>query len=614
MNNVSRLLVVLAAVQLVMMVLVGWLLGPGLDQRFIPGVWVWDVSLGGMTADEAAAQVRSALPLDRPTVVLLGPDDQRWSFSPADLGVSVDVEATLAQAYVLGRERQGTDVLAERLELMLNGTRLSPVLTWDEQRTLDVVRALASELERPAQDATVRLEGATVVLAGGRIGRRVEVSETVAALVPSLLALDPLELVLPVTDLEPEISDAQAQQALSLAERILQRPLTLLVSSPREGDPGPWTLAPDVLSRMLAIQLDGDGVRVDLDGAAMAEFLSPLAMALYREPVDAAYAFDIEAFELDLVTPSVAGRELDVTTSVAHINERLQAGEHMIPLVLNQLTPAVDDTVTAEDLGIRELVAVGESYFTGSSSARDRNIRLGASRFDGVMVAPGEVFSFNEHLGEVTPEAGYDESFVIIGNRTVPGVGGGICQVATTAFRAAYFGGYPIIERWPHAYRVGYYELGGFGPGFDATIYSPIVDFRFENDTPYHILIMTEVDAARARLRFLFYSTKDGREVEQIGPTWGEPIPPGPPVYEYDADVPAGSATQIETAHNGVDAVLGRIVRDADGNVLYRDEFVSKFIPWAARYRFGPGFMPPEGAEVIGMPEPEAEPEVVPEA
>ncbi len=130
------------------------------------------------------------------------------------------------------------------------------------------------------------------------------------------------------------------------------------------------------------------------------------------------------------------------------------------------------------------------------------------------------------------------------------------------------------------------------------------MDFRFQNDTPYHILIQTEVDTAQARLRFLFYSTKDGRTVEQIGPEWGEAIPPGPPVYQYDASLPAGTLQQIETAHNGLNAVLGRVVRDAQGTVLYRDEFVSRFVPWPARYAYGPGYTPPEGAEVISTPQP----------
>jgi len=380
--------------------------------------------------------------------------------------------------------------------------------------------------------------------------------------------------------------------------------LTLLVPDPKEGDPGPWEIAPDVLARMLLIQMAADELSVTLDQAALAQHLGQLAMALYREPVDATFDFNTDTIQLDLMTPSAMGREMDVAATVLRINDMLADGQHMVPLVMNQIEPAILDTLTAEDLGVRELVAVGESYFTGSSSARDRNIRLGASKFDGVVLAPGEEFSFNEHLGDVTSEAGYDESYVIIGNRTVPGVGGGICQVATTAFRAAYFGGFPIVERWPHAYRVAYYELGGFGPGFDATIYSPIVDFRFKNDTPYHLLVRTEIDAASSRLRYLFYSTAINRTVEQIGPEWGAPIPPGPSVYEYDETLPAGTVKKLESAHSGLSAVLGRVVKDGDGNVLYEDEFVSDFIPWPARYAFGPGYTPPAGAEVVGVPEP----------
>jgi vancomycin resistance protein YoaR len=600
----SRLIVVLVAVELIVVMALGWFLGPGLEDRFVPGVWVWEVPLGGMSLDQAAQELDASLPLRDPRIVLAGPDGQRWSFSAADMGMSVDVASTLAQAYEMGHTNQGAEALGERLSLILNGARVPPILTWERAAALETLARVAQEIDLEPQDATVRLEGADVVLLPGRTGRRFEITPTLESLIPYLYALEPMEAAIRVTDLPPSVSDSQAQQALSMAEAILAEPLTLLVPDPLEGDPGPWQVSPDVLARMITIRLDGDGVSVDLDEAQLAEYLGPLAMALYREPVDATFDFDPEVVELVILTSSVTGREMDVAASVAKVNEALDTGQHLVPLVINELQPAVPDSLTAEDLGVRELVAVGESYFTGSSSARDSNIRLGASKFDGVVVPPGEIFSFNEHLGDVTPEAGYDESYVIIGNRTVPGVGGGICQVATTAFRAAYFGGYPIVERWPHAYRVGYYELGGFGPGFDATIYSPLVDFRFKNDTLYHVIIHTEVDTARARLRFLFYSTDTGRRVEQIGPEWGDPIPAGAPVYEYDPSMPAGSVKQIESSHSGLDATLGRTVYDPEGTLLYEDEFVSKFIPWPARFVYGSGYVPPANAEVVSTPEP----------
>lgn len=600
----SRLLIVLGVIELVVVLALGWMLGPALEARLVPGVWVWDSSLGGMTVEAAGRHLEAALPLHQSTIVLLGPDGQRWAFSPADLGMSLDADATLSEAYAVGHMSKGVGAFPERLSVMLDGRRLAPVLIWNADVAEHTLQPIAEELARQPMDAAVRLDGSTVRLVSGGLGRRVELSQTLASLVPYLHALEPVEMVVPVTELAPGISDEQAQRALSMAETILEAPLTLLLSDPREGDPGPWTVTPDVLAQMLVIRIEEEDLYVGLDENALAQFLGPIAMALYREPVDATFEFDVDTIQLVVTSPSEVGRELDIGASIARINELLDAGEHTVPLAITEIPPTKSDTLTAEDLGIRELVAVGESYFTGSSSARDSNIRLGASKFDGVVVAPGETFSFNEHLGEVTPEAGYDESYVIIGNRTVPGVGGGICQVATTAFRAAFDGGYPIVERWPHAYRVGYYEIGGFGPGFDATIYSPLVDFRFKNDTPHHILIHTEIDASRSRLRFLFYSTSDGRTVEQIGPEQGDPIPPGPPTYEYDDSMRSGSVVQIESAHDGLDVVLGRVVRDAEGNVLYRDEFVSNFIPWPARYRYGPGYIPPESADVVSTPEP----------
>lgn len=598
----SRLLIVLTVVLLAAVMVIGWMLGPGMEHRLIPGVWVWSIPVGGMSTDEALPHLQAALPLQQPNIIILGPEGQRWALSPADLGVAVDAQATLARAAEVGHLDQNS--IPERLKIMLDGVTLPPVLAWDEHQSHLRLQAIADELYQPPQDARVRRTGAELQLEPSLEGRQMDISGTLQTLLPHLYALEAVEIVPALTKLSPQIPDARAQQALGVAQNVLAEPLTLLVPDPREGDPGPWTMTPDVMASMLLIRVSEDDVSVGLDEAALAEFLGSLAMALFREPVNAAFHFNAATLELVLDAPSVTGREMDVAASIERINEMLRTGEHFVPLVLHETPPEYLDTVTAADLGIVEEVAVGESYFTGSSSARDRNIRLGASKFDGLIIKPGQTFSFNEYLGDVSPEAGYDQSYVIIGNRTVLGVGGGICQVATTAFRVAYFGGYPIVERWPHAYRVGYYELGGFGPGFDATIYSPLVDFRFTNDTPHHILIQTEVDAARPRLRFVFYSTNTGRTVEQVGPTRGDPIPPQAPVYEYDPALPSGSVVQDERPIDGLRAVLGRIVRDAEGSVLYEDTFISNFVPWPARYRYGPGYMPPDNAEVISTPQP----------
>lgn len=593
----ASLLVVLGAV------LGAWLLlGPALDDRIVPGVWLWRMPLGGLTLEEAQRQVARELGLEIPRFVLLGPDGQKWIFSAADLGISADMETTLARAYQPGHGEAG--LLAaprERWRVMQQPTVIAPVLIWDRNRAVTQLQTLAGMLDQPSRDARVYLRGAEVHWEPAVLGRRVDISATLALLEPQLRIPGVIELALIVEPLAPQVTDAQATQALEVARRMLAQPVQFLVPNPQEGDPGPWMLPPESVATMLQIHVANGNVTVTLNAEALEAFLEPLALALHREPVNAQYRFDPATKQLLVRSPSSPGRALDIEATVARVNEFLATGQHIVPLVLVTVPPRYADTTTAEELGIVELIAVGESYFAGSSSARDHNIRLGSTKFDGILVPPGETFSFNHFLGEVTQAEGYDESYVIVGNRTVPGVGGGICQVATTAFRAAFYAGYPIIERWPHAYRVGYYELGGYGPGFDATIYSPLVDFRFVNDTPYHLLIHTEVDTARARSRFLFYSTSMGRQVEQIGPTWGEPTPPGPPIYEYDPSLPAGTSVRLESPRDGLTAVLERIVRDAEGNVLFRDRFVSRFIPWPARYRFGPGFVPPPDAQVIGL-------------
>lgn len=577
--------------------------GPYLDQRFVPGVWVWDAPVGGLMPSEARPHVREAMNLDEPLVTLIGPSGERWSFTPRDLGIDVQFSATLDKAYYSGHTQSGLDSIPERLKVMRDGEVVAPVLVWERARTEAQLETLASRLDVEPVDAQVVIEGMDVRVEPGQLGRRMDVTATLQALTPALHTLQPRDIVLSVTSLEPQITDAEAAQALDVAETVLAEPLQLLLGSPREDDPGPWFLAPERLAQMLVLRVNDGQVDVFLDETVLAQFLEPLAIALQRDPKNARFDFDPSTGTLTAVEASQTGRVLDVQASITRINERLQTGQHHIPLILKETKPAYPDTATAEELGIVELVAVGESYFGGSSTARSHNIRLGASKFDGLIIGPGETFSFNEHLGDVTPEEGYDESYVIVGDRTIPGVGGGICQVATTAFRAGFYAGFEIIERWPHAYRVGYYELGGYGPGFDATVYSPLVDLRFVNDTAHNLLIETEIDTVRARLRFLFYGTSDGRTVEQIGPTWGEPKPSGPPVYEYDPEMPEGTVEKLESAHDGLDAVLERVVRDAEGTVIYEDRFVSNFVPWSARYRFGPGYVPPENAEVIGLEE-----------
>lgn len=564
--------------------------------RIYPGVSVWGVDVGGMRPEEAAVALADGLGLDAPWVTLYGPG-RSWSARATDLGLSFDPWATLAPAYYVGRESSSSwvDNLLVHLRLMVYGEDFSPVVVYDEQVARIYLETLAEQINLPSTDAVLSLDGVTPVVTLAEAGRHLDVEASLAAMSQAVTRLAPADVTLVVHEVLPAVADAEPARAE--AEALLNGPLTLVLDQPREGDPGPWVFPPEQLVTMLTIQTEGDELHTVLNEDELEYYLEGLTATLAIEPVDARFHFNDDLGHLEPISPSVEGRALDVEASVARIVQELTAGNHYVPLVVQTVPPRYPDTATAEELGIVELVAEGDSYFIGSPSGRDHNIRLATPKFDGIVVGPGETFSFNHYLGEVTAEAGYDESYITAGEQLAVEVGGGICQVSTTAFRAAFWGGYPVVQRWYHNHRVGYYELMGAGLGMDATVYSPLVDFQFTNDRPYPLLIETEIEEGSHRLIFRFYSTDDGRQVEKDGPEITEEAAPGPPIYQLDETLAPGTVIQWQSAVNGLTATVGRRVLDAEGNPIFSDAFVSKYAPRRASYHYGPDYEPPQEEE-----------------
>ncbi len=560
-------------------------------ERIYPGVRVWGVDVGGMRPGEATAALETGLGLNGPLVTLRGPD-RSWNIRPTDLGLRLETPTTLSSAYALGREFSRPGNLLAHLELLLFGFDLPPTVVYDEREARLYLETLAEQVDFPPTDASLSLDGIAPVVNPARPGRRLDVEATLAALTPAVTGLTPAEVDVVVREVEPLIT--KAEPARAEAELLLDGPLTLLIPDPLEGDPGPWTLQPEQLVTMLVVQEEDGTLHAALDGGALRAHLEEMSPALAIEPVNARFHFDEDTGQLEPISASSEGRALDVGASAERIVQELAAGNRFVGLVVEAVPPCCPDSASAEELGIVELVAEGESYFIGSPSGRDHNIRLAAFKFDGLVVEPGETFSFNHYLGEVSAEEGYDESYITAGEQLAIGIGGGICQVSTTVFRAAFWGGYPITERWYHYQRVGYYELRGGGVGMDATVYSPNVDLKFVNDRAYPLLIETEVEEANHRLIFRFYSTDDGRKVEMEGPEISDETEPGPPIYQLREELAPGTVIKWQSAVDGLTATIVRRVRDAAGGLIYDDVIVSKYAPRRAAYHYGPGYEPPE--------------------
>lgn len=210
------------------------------------------------------------------------------------------------------------------------------------------------------------------------------------------------------------------------------------------------------------------------------------------------------------------GQKLNIQATVTNIISALARDDknHSLKIV-ESVVDKIESNITLDqvnNLGINELLARGESDFGGSPKFRIQNIKVGSQKFNGIILAPGESFSFNQFLGEITASTGFVPELVIKKGKLIPEYGGGICQISTTIFRAATEAGLPILERHAHSLPVRYYNP----QGYDATIYPGVSDLRFKNDTFAHILIQSK--NVGSKLYFEIYGTKDSRQVTIDGP------------------------------------------------------------------------------------------------
>jgi vancomycin resistance protein YoaR len=435
----------------------------------------------------------------------------------------------------------------------------------------------------------------------GQLGRLLNLDATLIYLGAELQSFRDGEVPLVIQEAAPKLLDVSSQA--DAARRILSQPLTITVPNYREGDPGPWTYDVPVVANMISVNVvENSGrseMQVGLDPVALRQTLNELKTYVDRQPENARFTFNDETGQIEAIQVSKVGRVMDVEASIVAVNEALLRGEHNIALSVSEAQPSVADTATGAELGITQLIQQQTTYFYGSSEARIQNIVAAAERYHGLLVAPGETFSMGSELGDVSLENGFAEALIIYGGRTIKGVGGGVCQVSTTLFRTVFFAGFPIVERYPHAYRVSYYEMDASGSvdtsyaGMDATVYFPLVDFKFLNDSPYWLLMETNVDVGARTITWKLYSTSDGRSVtwDTTGPSNVVPAPS--PLFEENSDLKENQIKQVDYAAQGADITVTRTVWRG-GQVYFTDDIQTHYQPWQAVCQYGPGTENPE--------------------
>jgi len=585
------------------LVLVGLLVGFHLSytDRIYPGVQVGWVDVSGLTIEEATELLANEYIYPTKGLILLQDSQQYWNLSPSQVGLFLGSENNARTAFDLGRSGPSLSRQTEIFNAWYRGTIFPTTMLFDERIAQETLERIASQIDTPSVEASLSVDGTEVSVLPGQVGRSMDVSATLALIKARVETLLDGEIVPVIIETSPVILDATVQA--EIAEQILSEPLVLKIPDAQDGDPGPWRFGREELARMLIIERvttsEGESYQVELSRHLLRSFLENIAPEVYIQRVNAQFMFNDDTLELELIQSSTTGQYLDIDASLILISEGLASGDHKINLDMEYTLPDVPSEATAESLGITELVSSYTSYFYGSSASRKQNIATAASRFYGILVGPGEIFSMADLLGDVSLDTGYAEAWIIYGDRTIKGVGGGVCQVSTTLFRTVFFGGYPILQRYPHAYRVTYYEQtygGGYNnelAGLDATVYVPLVDFKFKNDSENWLLMETYV--GNNYLTWKFYSTGDGRTVEWETTGLTNIQDPPDPLYQENSDLAEGEIKQVDWSVKGADVTVTRYVH-LDDEIIYNDIFVTHYMPWRAVYEYGPGTegMPPE--------------------
>lgn len=300
---------------------------------------------------------------------------------------------------------------------------------------------------------------------------------------------------------------------------------------------------------------------------------------LARNPQDAVWSF--EKSSRSWIATQQSAWTVDTKQSRAFILEALKYNKPSARIVVQRSPPKrnVQDWYTK---GIRYHFGGGESTFYGSSSFRVTNIVAGARQIDNITIAAGANFNFNRDVG-ISKELGFVDGYIIKGGILEKDIGGGICQVSSTVWRAAYNAGLPIIQRNYHSYRVQYYDP----PGFEATVFSPYKNLIFKNDTGAPLFVQVSWYLRSSKLQMDFFGVKPDRQVSISKGFISNIKAPPPARFVADPEVRLGRAKRLSGAERGMNVRINRVVRYNSGSIL-RDTTFSSYVPWGELWAVNP--------------------------
>jgi len=533
------------------------------------GTTVAGLDVGGLSESEAVQLLSArAAAVERRPVIFIA-DGRRFSLSASQLGVMADwrkgVTAAAAQGGGFGPVRG-----FRRLRARFFGADSTPPVGAYDAAVDYKLGQIASAVDRSGVDARLVRKGLSVSVVEGRTGRKLDRAAAATVVVQALASLDRnAPVALPLAAIVPNIGGADLARAAAQARTALSAPLRLVVGETRWRVPR-WRIAP-----LLALPAGGS-TNVSISGRDAEQYLERLSAAVSREPQDA--RFQVTATGKIVIRPSAPGLQLDLPATAKAIAAAAFSTDRRTAKLVVRVAEPKRTTEIAKTMGITGVVS---SYTTtyGGTPGRLSNVQLVAKLIDGALIKPGGTFSFNDTTGERTAAKGFQEAPVIINGELQNGLGGGICQVSTTVFNAAFDAGLPINARTNHALYISHYPLGR-----DATVNYPDLDLRFSNDTDHWLLLRTFVGAGSLTVNL--YGTPLNRRVESTT----APLEVTGPVPVKETDDPLlqkGKRVVDEFGSPPRQTSVERLVYAANGKVLYDNTWRSSYVGEPSLVRVG---------------------------
>ena len=456
--------------------------------RHVPSNTTVDgIAIGGMSPDEATVTLQRVLATRASRPVLLEAPSRTVDIEPGTAGLEVDLEATLS-------DLSGFTLNPVQLWEYLTGGEDQPLkVRVDRAKLTAAVTEAARAVDSPVKEGSITFTGGRATAVVSAVGQEVKVPETTDAVASAWPRQQVVPAVMNLT--QPKLSaDEINRAAKEFAVPAMSGPVKVVAGR------ATVMLQPVQYAPALSLAADGLGtLRPSIDAPKLLAAIRAADPGIERTPVDATVRLVAGAPQ---VVPAVVGMTFDPAAAPAPFLAALTSPTRTATIGMVAAPPKVT-TAMAQGWGVKEEISTFTTYFP-VNPPRTNNIKIAVGTLNGTLVRPGGQFSLNATLGQRTPAKGYLQAPVIYAGRLVKDYGGGVSQVSTTTFNAAFFAGVRIDRYTPHSFYISRYPEGR-----EATVSWPDVDQLWTNDTGFGVLIKAYVSGNALTVTFLGTRTWD---------------------------------------------------------------------------------------------------------